>query len=56
MAFLAYIFADVNDLSTSIQSHDQKLVGLSKKLTAFKGKLKLWRREMEEGKTALSQS
>lgn len=38
VAYLADIFAEVNDLSTSVQGREQTQVGLSRKLTAFLGK------------------
>jgi hypothetical protein len=37
-----------------MQSHDQTLVGLTQKLTAFKGKLKFWKRKLEGNKITSS--
>lgn len=52
VAYLADIFAEVNALNLLMQGRDQTIVVLSEKLTAFNGKLKLWKRKIEIGKTA----
>lgn len=52
VAYLADIFAEINSLNMSMQGRDQTLVGLSEKLSLFKGKLKLWMNKVKAGKTA----
>ena len=52
VAYLADVFAEINSLNISMQSCDQTLVGLAEKLSAFKGKLKLWMNKIKDGKTA----
>ena len=46
------VFAEINSLNISMQGCDQTLVGLAEKLSAFKGKLKLWMNKIKDGKTA----
>ena len=52
VAYLADAFAEINSLNISMQGCDQTLVGLAEKLSAFKGKLKLWMNKIKDGKTA----
>jgi zinc finger BED domain-containing protein 5/7/8/9 len=52
VAYLADMFAEINSLNISMQGRDQTVVGLSEKLSAFKGKLKLWMNKIKTGKTA----
>ena len=52
VAYLADVFAEINSLNISMQGCDQTLVGLAEKLSAFKGKLKLWMKKIKDGKTA----
>ncbi|XP_068205433.1 protein FAM200C-like [Palaemon carinicauda] len=52
VAYLADMFAELNSLNISMQGRDQTLVGLSEKLLAFKGKVKLWMNKIKSGKTA----
>ncbi|XP_068205386.1 protein FAM200C-like [Palaemon carinicauda] len=52
VAYLADMFAEINSLNISMQGRDQTLVGLSEKLLAFKGKVKLWMNKIKSGKTA----
>ncbi|XP_068233589.1 protein FAM200A-like [Palaemon carinicauda] len=51
-AYLADMFTEINSLNLSRQGRDQTLVGLSVKLLAFKGKLKVWINKINSGKTA----
>jgi hypothetical protein len=41
VGYLSDIFSQVTDLNISVQYHDQTMVVLSEKITAFMGKLKL---------------
>ena len=52
VAYLADIFAEINSVNLSVQGRDQTVVGLAEKLSAFKGKLKLWMNKIKDGKTA----
>ena len=52
VVYLADVFAEINSLNISMQGCDQTLVGLAEKLSAFKGKLKLWMNKIKDGKTA----
>ena len=51
VAYLAE-YAEINSLNISMQGCDQTLVGLAEKLSAFKGKLKLWMNTIKDGKIA----
>ncbi|XP_066982264.1 zinc finger BED domain-containing protein 5-like [Macrobrachium rosenbergii] len=46
------MFAEINSLDISMQGRDRTLVGLSEKLSAFKGKLKLWMNKIKAGVSA----
>jgi hypothetical protein len=46
LSYLLDIYSEINNLNISMQGSDQTLIGLTEKLTAFKGKLKLWKRKI----------
>jgi hypothetical protein len=50
------IFSQVTDLNISVQYHDQTMVVLSEKITAFMGKLKLWTQKIKGGEMASFQT
>lgn len=52
VAYLADLFGELNALNISMQGRDKSLVDLAEKLSAFKAKLQLWRRKVDQGKTA----
>src|SRR5215469_84174 len=52
LAYLSDIFDELNKLNASMQGRDHTVIDLSEKISTFKGKLKLWKKKIEENKVA----
>ena len=53
VCYLNDIFITLNELNTLMQGRNQRIITLSKKLSAFKKKLQLWKNKLEHGQTAM---